>query len=266
MKQRIISAIVALIIVVPLIIIGGNPYKIAVITIGTIGLLEIIKAKKSVKKLPLLVEIITVFNFLMFILSNISVNDFSLVISFKFIVLNIVSLLLPIVLYHYKNKYNIEDAMFLMSANIFLSVSFSLLMTIRIYSVNLLIFILLITFLTDIFAYLVGLLIGKHKFSPTISPNKTVEGFVGGIVFGTFITSFLYITVFDYTGNVIILVIIMSFLSMMSTLGDLAFSSIKRYFNIKDFGNIMPGHGGVLDRLDSLIFVLLTFYLIANYL
>lgn len=262
MKQRVISALVALLIVIPIIIIGGNPYKIAVIVIGVIGLLELIKLKKT----PSLVKAITVFNFLVLMLSNINMKDFALFLDFKYIILSFVSLLLPLVLYHDNKKYNIEDAIFLSFATIFLSICFSLLMIVRSYNVYYLVFILLITITSDTFAYLVGKLIGKNKFSPSISPKKTIEGFMGGLAFSTFITTILYISAFDYNGRVVTLILIMMGLSIISTLGDLVFSSIKRFYEIKDFGKIMPGHGGVLDRLDSLFFVLLTFYLIINFI
>lgn len=260
MKKRIISAVIALIIIIPIIIIGGNPYKIAVIALATLALLELIK----IKKVPLLVKIITVFNFLVLMFCNINTNTLSFNIPLSYLIMNALSLLLPIIFYHDKKEYSIEDAAFMIFSNIFLAIAFSILMIIRDENVKYLIFILLITFTTDIFAYAVGMLIGRHKFSLTISPNKSVEGFIGGLVFSVFITTALYITVFDFTGNIFILVSIMMLLSVLSTLGDLAFSAIKRHYNIKDFGKIMPGHGGVLDRLDSLIFVLLTFYLIIN--
>ncbi len=262
MKQRIISAVVALLIVIPIIIIGGNPYKIAVITIGTIGLLELIK----LKKVPLLVKGITILNFLILMFSNISASEFSLSIPLMYLIFNVITLLLPVVLYHDNKIYNIDDAAFLIFSNIFLAISFSLLMIIRDINVKYLIFVLLITLTSDTFAYLVGNLIGRHKFSPSISPNKSIEGFAGGLIFSVFITTILYITVFDYNGNIFILIMFMALLSIMSTLGDLSFSAIKRHYGIKDFGKIMPGHGGVLDRLDSLIFVLLTFYLIVSFM
>ena len=139
-------------------------------------------------------------------------------------------------------------------------------MSIREYNIYYLIMILLITIVSDTFALITGSLIGKHKFCPDISPNKTVEGFIGGLVFSLVICVPTYITIFNYNGNILLVILLIAGLSIVSTLGDLVFSAIKRYFKIKDYGKIMPGHGGVMDRIDSFLFVLLAVYIIVNFL
>ena len=113
--------------------------------------------------------------------------------------------------------------------------------------------------MTDTFAYITGLLIGKTKLLESISPKKTWEGIIGGTLFGTFISTMFYITGIDPSVNVIKIILVSAFLSILGSLGDLVFSAIKRYDGKKDFSNLMPGYGGILDRLDSLIFVLLGF-------
>ena len=113
--------------------------------------------------------------------------------------------------------------------------------------------------MTDTFAHFFGTKIGKHKLCPKISPNKTIEGMIGGTVFGTFLASMYFITVINSDKNVVLVVLMTLFLSIIAQFGDLVFSAIKRKYNVKDYGNIMPGHGGVLDRLDSLIFTMLAF-------
>ena len=115
----------------------------------------------------------------------------------------------------------------------------------------------------DTFAYLVGKLIGKHKLLERVSPKKTIEGFIGGIVF-TILASVI-ISQFYTFFNVTLWIITGLIISVFGTLGDLVESKFKREAGIKDSGNIMPGHGGILDRLDSIIFVipfLYTLYLI----
>ena len=102
-------------------------------------------------------------------------------------------------------------------------------------------------------------MIGKHKLLEVISPNKTWEGFIGGSLVGTFVCTVFYVTVIDPSVQLFSMTLIVLFLSIIGQLVDLFFSAIKRYYNVKDFSNIMPGHGGVLDRLDSIIFVLLTY-------
>ena len=118
-------------------------------------------------------------------------------------------------------------------------------------------YVLFIAWGTDVFAYFIGKKWGKHKFS-SISPNKSIEGCIAG-VFGSLIASVLYTMVLNnYLGQNISYIYI-SFiaiaLSILSQVGDFAASSIKRYTGIKDFSNLIPGHGGMLDRIDSVIFI-----------
>lgn len=104
---------------------------------------------------------------------------------------------------------------------------------------------------------LYGKTLGKHKFSK-ISPNKTIEGCIGGIVGGIFfgiLFAFVFNTIFSMNFSYIKLIIIEAILSVIGQIGDFAASSIKRYVGIKDFSHLIPGHGGMLDRLDSVIFI-----------
>lgn len=125
----------------------------------------------------------------------------------------------------------------------------------------LLVYLLLVTIFTDTYAYFTGKLIGKNKLLEVISPNKTWEGSIGGTLVGTIIGVLFYQTVINPEVSLIPLIVITFLLSVIGQLGDLFFSAIKRYYNKKDFSNIMPGHGGILDRLDSIIFVMLAFSL-----
>ena len=110
---------------------------------------------------------------------------------------------------------------------------------------------------TDVFAYLVGKKYGKHKFSP-ISPNKSIEGCFGGVI-GAVALSIAYTIICNtWLGmkfNYLYIILIATVLSLVGQLGDFAASSIKRYTGIKDFSNLIPGHGGMLDRIDSVIFI-----------
>lgn len=112
--------------------------------------------------------------------------------------------------------------------------------------------------LTDAFAYFVGMRIGKHKLCPNISPNKTIEGSIGGIV-GNIITFLIYAWYLNkYVGFGIEywqMAIFAVVVAIFAEVGDLVASSIKRFVKTKDFGSILPGHGGVLDRIDSVLFV-----------
>ena len=115
-----------------------------------------------------------------------------------------------------------------------------------------------IAFASDAGAYFVGVFFGKHKLAPLISPNKTVEGFIGGIltsVLATVIYGLVLQFAFELSVNYWYAVVFGVIGSLAGTFGDLCFSAIKRQTGIKDFGNLIPGHGGVLDRFDSVIMV-----------
>ena len=124
------------------------------------------------------------------------------------------------------------------------------------------IYIFIISFITDTYAYIGGRLIGKNHFTD-ISPKKTIEGCLVGALTGTFIGTMFYTTLIGDLS--LIKIIIMSFiLTIISEIGDLVFSSIKRYFDKKDYSNLIPGHGGILDRFDSVLFVSLSLALIQS--
>jgi len=104
-------------------------------------------------------------------------------------------------------------------------------------------------------AYFTGRKIGKRKLWPEISPNKTIEGFVGGIIWAVGIgVIFAYFAGMEQPMVVVIIVAIAA--SIFGQLGDLVESALKRHFNVKDSGKILPGHGGILDRFDSILFVM----------
>lgn len=116
-----------------------------------------------------------------------------------------------------------------------------------------------LVWVNDSFAYLVGKSIGKQKLFPSVSPKKTVEGFLGGLFFACTSSYVIseYIEILSFNNWLLIAIII----SVFGTLGDLIESKIKRQANVKDSGIIMPGHGGLLDRLDSIIFAAPFIYL-----
>ncbi|HOE77450.1 MAG TPA: CDP-archaeol synthase [Bacilli bacterium] len=137
-------------------------------------------------------------------------------------------------------------------------------------------FVLVVTFFTDMGAYTIGRHFGKRKFAPNISPNKTKEGAVGGLIIGVMVGLIYYLSVsylaktellpvfkeWSPFAKTLIISLMLALLSMASAIGDLVTSKIKRHFGIKDYGNIFPGHGGVMDRFDSVIFSGMMFYLI----
>ncbi len=161
-----------------------------------------------------------------------------------------------------------SDSSTLMLGTFYLGIPFATLSYIHAQGMTMLIYLLMLTMLTDIFAYFVGVKFGKHKLAPSISPKKTIEGSIGGTVVAVGIaTPFaLYFEIFDLSqnvGTVLIVIVFGVFISLLAQMGDLIASALKRQFDIKDFSNIFPGHGGVLDRFDSTMFasVILTLFL-----
>ncbi|MFK8059013.1 MAG: phosphatidate cytidylyltransferase [Polaribacter sp.] len=132
------------------------------------------------------------------------------------------------------------------------------------YNPHLMISILIMIWVNDSFAFLVGKNFGKRKLFVSVSPKKTQEGFLGGFVFALIAAYIIskYNTDFSTLNWLIIAVIV----SVIGTIGDLIESKFKRQANIKDSGNIMPGHGGILDRLDSLLFAAPFVYLYINFI
>lgn len=123
---------------------------------------------------------------------------------------------------------------------------------------------------SDTCAYCVGVLIGKHKMAPKLSPKKSVEGAVGGVL-GAALLTMLYGWIFQKqmnlaTEDIFILAAISAVGAIISMIGDLAASAVKRNYEIKDYGKLIPGHGGILDRFDSVIFTAPILYYLARFL
>ncbi|MFV0249955.1 MAG: phosphatidate cytidylyltransferase [Bacilli bacterium] len=259
MKTRIISAIIALAICLPILFLGGTIYKLGIYILSIISLHEFLELKQTKKEMPSFINFISYLILTLLVLSNINTTTILFKLDFRIISGLFLVFLLPTVLYQDNTKYSIADAFFFIGSLVFIGASFSLLILIRNISLNLIIYLFVITIFTDTYALLVGKLIGKHKMVEKISPNKTWEGMIGGTFFGVVAGVLFYNTVIDNSFNILTLIGITLFLSIIGQYGDLVFSTIKRYFGKKDFSNIMPGHGGILDRLDSIIFVVLSF-------
>ena len=131
---------------------------------------------------------------------------------------------------------------------------------------NLIVFLLTIVWCGDIAAYLVGSRFGKHKLKPKTSPNKTIEGAISGLIFGVFAGLVLWFFLLQGTIDIVNAFVIGVVLGVISQLSDLGESTIKRTAKVKDSGNIVPGHGGLLDRCDGLILSTPVLYYYFEYL
>ena len=130
---------------------------------------------------------------------------------------------------------------------------------------NLILFMFILTWTFDTFAYLFGVRFGKHKIMPSISPKKSWEGFGGGFVF-SIITSYLSYSFFFKSEDIRIPLIIIIILPFTATLGDFIESHYKREAGVKDSGNLIPGHGGILDRMDAFMITIPAIYILTKLL
>ena len=302
MKTRIISAIVAAAIAIPCILLGDWFYLAISVFVVVVGVIEIIRCSKPKHSIWLSIISIFLALLLTLwpILRSFKVNDYfasgyyKLWPAFESLYLSITILAASFFLIFFfvviDKDTTVGDATFIFTASLILALGVQAGMFLRYVSIAdfyhwsngdalpsvpyfnfeenfktcaLYAYVVIATFATDIGAYFFGIFFGRHKMNPRISPKKTWEGFVGGVL-SSFIFSFAFAFIFAITGHPIFsildlehwyfIVLLSLGIPLIAVLGDFVFSSFKRYYNIKDFGRIMPGHGGVLDRLDSLIF------------
>ena len=261
MKRRTISAVVLLLILISSLIISSKLFGIIMLICAIIGFNEFfdIKYSDNLKKLRL-IKMLGIVSLILITLNNTFYKvDMNITILLPLLILS-----MPIVFYNDNKLYNINDCLYTLGIVYFLGLSFGNIIYLRDSNILKCIFIFIIAFITDTYAYIGGSLIGRHKLT-TISPKKTVEGSLIGTVMGTVAGSVYY---YNMVGGLTLfqVVILCLFLTILSEIGDLMFSSIKRYFNKKDYSNLIPGHGGILDRFDSVIYVSLGLSLILNML
>ncbi|MGN0134449.1 MAG: phosphatidate cytidylyltransferase [Anaerotignum sp.] len=267
MKTRIISALVALPLLIFIVVSGGNWLHVGILLLGLIGMGEFYRAFSTEKKGAY--EIAGVFaTFYMVFIDEIiyTPNLFSVFVSAFVMALLIYSVLR----YQHTNNKEVMTAFFGFFYACFL---LSHVYLIREYTHGkLLVWLVFITaFGCDTGAYFTGMFLGKHKLCPALSPKKTIEGSVGGVITATVLSILYGLWINKYYplegANILLLCGLTGFFgSFLAQIGDLAASSIKRQTGIKDYGNLMPGHGGVLDRFDSVILTAPVLYYIMLFL
>jgi len=260
---RLFSAFLGIIILVIIVGAPGIYLNIAITFIALMGLNEMFNAFRAANMKP--VRWIGYISVLFVLFSQVpeNINNYSVIYLLFFTV--VLTLFLHVVL---SNKITYVDISVTLLAIFYITFLFSfIILTRNMGKGHLYIwFILIGGWVTDSAAYFIGKFFGKHKLIPTISPKKTIEGAVGGIVICTLVMYIYGLAINTYysidisTIHYIILGIIVS---IFGQIGDLSASAIKRSTTIKDFGNIMPGHGGIIDRFDSILFVapIVYFYL-----
>ena len=257
MKERIISAIVMAIIFIPILLIGGDLFSYFMALLSVIGLYELLTIRETKKEFPFILKIFAYVLVVFFSLRNSASIEFITTADYRVMAFIIFVFFMPMVFINNNKKYNLNDALFLTGSTLFIGLSFNLIIITRNYDISYIIYLLLITMITDTYAYFTGKLIGKTPLAKEISPNKTVEGTFGGLIMGTIIATIYYHIAINPQVSLLYLVPVTLILATIGQIGDLVFSSIKRYYGKKDYSNLIPGHGGILDRFDSIIFVIL---------
>lgn len=252
MKKRIIGIAVMLAVFVPLLILGGIYYNVLIGIVSVLALWELNGLYKKEKKLHIVLEVISYLCLLMIIFSY----DYLLyAIGLTILIFLTASMVTG-------NEFTFKNASYELTSIIFIAISFYIIKDIRLDSIHNFVYVLLIPILTDTFAYIGGTLFGKHKLLERVSPKKTIEGSILGSIFGTIIPIVYYLFMVDPGCDIVLISIITFILSVVGQVGDLVFSSIKREYGVKDYSNIIIGHGGILDRFDSLIFVSIIFWIV----
>ena len=266
MKTRIISAIIMSAIVIPILFIGGIPFKILCMILSVACLYEFIKARSKKSEIPIFMRVISYILIASFVFLGTNVYSANYEIIYKIMILIFLIYFIPVVFVDDNRKYSVTDALYILGCTLFLGVAFNSFILISNIDGFHIFYIILITVVTDTFAYFTGYFIGENKLCERISPNKTWEGAIGGSVVGTIVPTIFYLFIINPHVNIFLIVGVTLLLTVVGQLGDLFFSSVKRHYKIKDFSSLIPGHGGILDRFDSIIFVVLAFILFMNIL
>ncbi|MDI6618266.1 MAG: phosphatidate cytidylyltransferase [Clostridiales bacterium] len=263
LKKRVITAIIALPLLFAAVIINKYIFFCALCLISIIGLYEYYSAAGKTGVKPMIgLGVVSGLVLLLLTLFGGNINYMTLFIA----IIMLIVLSVPI----FNNRYNFLSSAVTIIGVLYLPFLFRYLYLIRAIQntgVYLIWFVFIVAWMSDTFAYFTGRAFGRNKLCPAISPKKTVEGSIGGII-GSTVGCIIYglllakYNIIDI--HVIDLLIIGISGSIISQIGDLAASAIKRNAGIKDYGNIMPGHGGILDRFDSILFAApLVYYYIA---
>lgn len=258
-KTRLLSGILLVILALITILGGGNVLWMTLLCVSAIGMQEIFRAMNVREKAFDILELAGYAGLILYYVS--------FVLNFERYGMMAVILTLILLMFVYVftyPKYRAEQVMAAYFGFIYVGVMLSFIYLTRNLPEGK--FIVWLIFLCswgcDTCAYCVGMLIGKHKMAPVLSPKKSIEGAVGGVV-GAALLGSIYAAATQ--GKVMEYASICAIGALISMVGDLAASAIKRNQNIKDYGTLIPGHGGILDRFDSVIFTAPVIYYLAKF-
>lgn len=253
MKQRIITGVIAAALFIPIVFYGGVPFTILVYALASVGLYELIRMNKlTVISMPTVLAALLLWTIL--VPSNVT-GVFETIGLTKVEITFVIVLLLLSYTVLSKNTFTFDNAAFLLMATTYVAMGFFYLNETRLAGIQYVFYALFVIWATDSGAYFIGKAIGKRKLWPEISPNKTIEGSIGGILCGI-VVALVYNVFLPVQSNISVLIAVTIAISVFGQIGDLVESAFKRHYGVKDSGTILPGHGGILDRTDSWLFVL----------
>lgn len=262
MLKRVITGICIIAVITPIIIFSNTwAFPCAIAIISVFCMYELARCMGMHKNIPMTVPLYifaVAFPFLQRL--PIFENDTSVALIAVMAIIFYVAYLFGCVIFS-KGKITYPDICTIGFSSIYILFALNMTIYIRDYNGYIAFLILIGSWVTDTMAYFTGRLFGKHKLSPDISPKKTVEGSIGGTI-GCAIAFVLFGLIVkaispEATPNYIYLAVSGLVIAVISQAGDLIMSAMKRHYKIKDFGNILPGHGGMLDRVDSILSVTL---------
>lgn len=261
-KTRLISSIVLVIILTAALILGGNILWSLTLFISLAGMVELNRVLQNQKNtLGMLSYAVCILFFLCLLLGE---NKISILVStnnyFEIIALLYLILLMAVYVFTFP-RFKAYDIWMAFFGFFYVGVMLSFIYKIRMveeYGQYIVWLVFICSWVCDTCAYCVGMLLGKHKLAPKLSPKKSVEGSIGGIagsaIIGAVYGYALQNTMHTEVAPMLLFAIIGGVGAALSQVGDLAASAIKRNYEIKDYGKVIPGHGGILDRFDSVIF------------
>ncbi|MGT2754777.1 phosphatidate cytidylyltransferase [Streptococcus ovis] len=254
LQKRVVFGALALVIFIPLLVMGGVPFQLLIGLLAMIGTAELLKMNRLspssiegvLAMLAALVLTLPLENYLSFLPTDGNYTAYAIV----------VLLLLSSVVFQI-GQYSYSDVVYPIASSLYVGFGFHQLVSARMDGINTVLFALFIVWATDIGAYMIGRQIGRRKLMPRVSPNKTLEGSLGGILSAVVVAAIFLLFDKQLAGQYSFLEMmgLVALFSIFAQFGDLVESAIKRHFGVKDSGKLIPGHGGILDRFDSLIFV-----------